>query len=136
MRKLVLGLVIAATLVGGPAMAASPSGSKESKTNTLTCNGTTGPAEGGVNVYAGGNGAYAGSNGLEVCSDDDSAIDGRLILSPDGYGAADGDDSNPDQAQGWARLDGSGLNCGGESDPKTDKDNDVTHGEAGAACGA
>lgn len=135
MRKILLGLLIAAMVAGTPAMADSPSGSSESKTNKVTCNGTSGPAEGGANVYAGGNGVYVGSKGIEVCSDDDDSIDGRIILSPDGYVAADGDDSNPDQAKSWARLDENGLTCGAESDPKTDKDNDATYGPGPNACG-
>ncbi len=126
-KKLVAALVVGLLSLTGPAaLAKGPAGSKESKANEVTCNHDNGPSGSGGNVYQGGNGVYLGTNGAEICSDDNSGIDGRVILSSDGYGAADGDASNPSQGQGWGRVDNGGPTTGGESDPKTNKDNDVT----------
>jgi hypothetical protein len=58
----------------------------------------------------------AGANGAEACADDASAlpIDGRLFATTDqgGYAAIDGDNSNPEPANGYARIDQSGPHCG------------------------
>lgn len=129
MRKLVQVMIVAAAvLIGGAgaAQAKGPSGSTESKDNKVTCNRNTGQSNGGANVYQAGNGVFVSSAGVEICSDDDSAADGRVIVSASGYASADGDSSNPSQAQGWARLDSAGPTCGSETDPKSDKENDST----------
>ncbi len=127
-KKLLLAAVVGVLLsfAGPAALAKGPAGSKEDKKNEVTCNHDNGPSGSGVNVYQGGNAVYVGSNGAEVCSDDNGGIDGRIILSSDGYAAADGDASNPEDGQGWGRVDNGGPTTGGESDPKTNKDNDVT----------
>jgi hypothetical protein len=104
------------------AWADGPSGSKENKKNQVKCaEGTDTPA-GRV---------YAGPNGIESCSDDNSFPDGRIIVSFDGqYAAADGDADNADQgADGWARLDSSGVTC------STARQSDSTKGPGGP-CGA
>jgi hypothetical protein len=56
-------------------------------------------------------GAPSSSGELEVCSDDSSVVQGRVIASGSatdrsGYVAADGDQDNPEQGTGWARVDG------------------------------
>jgi hypothetical protein len=59
---------------------------------------------------------HAGASGLEACADDGSAlpIDGRAIATTDqgGYVAIDGDNSNPEPSNGYARIDQSGPHCG------------------------
>src|SRR5688572_23614000 len=106
MRKKLLATAIVGvlSLAAGPAaLAKGPAGSKESKKNEVTCNHDNGASGSGVNVFQGGSGAYVGSNGAEVCSDDNGGIDGRIIVSSEGYVAADGDDSNPEEGKGWGR---------------------------------
>lgn len=86
------------------AWAEGPSGSKEASNQVTCANGTDTPA-GKV---------YGGANGLEVCSDNNSAPDGRIIVSFDGqYAAADGDEDNGSQGNGFVRLDSGGPSCGG-----------------------
>ena len=62
---------------------------------------------------------YAGSNGAEACADDDSSlpIDGRVIATTEqgGYVAADGDNSNPEPANGYVRIDGGLVHCGDDA---------------------
>jgi hypothetical protein len=63
----------------------------------------------GINVYA-------GANGLEVCDDGGTTpIDGRVIVSKDGYASIDGDNSNPGAGNGYARVDQNGPHCGNEA---------------------
>ncbi len=98
-------VVLLAALVAFPsvASAAGPSGStddgqvkckKGAKTPVLT--------------------VYAGTNGVELCSDDNKAPDGRIIVSTSGrYVAADGDKTNPGPSSGFIRVDSKGVSCGG-----------------------
>ncbi len=66
--------------------------------------------------------AYAGSNGVEVCSDDNKAADGRIIVDfSKRYASADGDSSNPGQANGYIRVDQKGPRCG-DKDSTSAKD--------------
>ena len=135
MRKLTLtaGLALALGL-GGSALADGPGGSHEEDLvcdefgncttqwdNQVTC---------GTNNDVGGTDVYAAENGVEVCSDSaDLPIQGRIIATTDdgGYVAADGDGDNPEEAQGWARLDGSGARCG---DIATDDDTPAGNADA------
>lgn len=123
MRKLILGVLIFA-FAAQPvfAWADGPSGSKEDKKNQVKCGEGTDTPAGRV---------FAGPSGIETCSDDNSAPDGRVIMSFDGqYIAADGDADNADQgADGWARVDSSGPTC------STPKQSDATKGPGGP-CGA
>lgn len=119
MRRFVLTVGVLVLAVA-PAFAHGPSGSNEgdgSGSNNVTCgSGTSTPA--GV--------VYAGSNGAEVCNDGGGAVplQGRIIATSDqgGYIAADGDKDNAAQAQGWIRVDGSGVRCGDDAGPR-----DATH---------
>ena len=126
--KLLIAIAfVALAVLGTPALADGPSGSKENGKNEVTCNKTSGPSGTGGNVYASGNSLYLGSGGAEVCSDDNSGADGRVIVSSSGYAAIDGDSSNPaGNPQGWARLDSGGPTTGSEKDAKTRADNDAT----------
>ena len=75
--------------------------------NQVTC---------GSGTDVNGNVIYAGSNGVEACNDSAAqGPQGRVIVSGDGYVAVDGDGSNPEQAQGYARFDSSGAHCGDEN---------------------
>lgn len=80
--------------------------------NQVDCNEATSEDVGGVQVYA-------GDNGVEACSDGGAAglPEGRVIATSDqgGYVAGDGDATNSAPANGYARLDGSGLHCGDET---------------------
>jgi hypothetical protein len=61
---------------------------------------------------------YGDESGAEVCSDaSETGPEGRIIVSGDqgGYVAADGDNTNPEPVNGYARLDSDGLHCGDDS---------------------
>jgi hypothetical protein len=62
---------------------------------------------------------YAGTNGAEACADDGSSlpIDGRAVVTTEqgGYAAVDGDNSNPEPANGYVRVDGNLVHCGSEA---------------------
>lgn len=117
-RIIVLVLVTAVLGVPAAALADGPSGSKENGNQVQCAEGTdTGTGK-----------AYAGPNGVEVCSDDNSAPDGRVIVSfEEQYASIDGEADNGD-AEGFVRLDSSGPTCGGE------KNQDSSSGP-GEACG-
>jgi hypothetical protein len=69
------------------------------------------------------NGDPSSGGELEACTDDGSALQGRVIASGStdgGFVAADGDqDNSQEQAQGWARVDvgpsGPSVSCGSTS---------------------
>lgn len=81
--------------------------------NQVDCNEQTSQDAGGLAFV------YAGGNGAEVCADDasEAPADGRLIVTSDdgGYVGADGDNTNSEPANGYARLDQSGPHCGDET---------------------
>lgn len=107
-------LVVALMAIQGVALADGPSGSTENpKTHQVKCGQGTETPAGKV---------YAGTNGVEVCSDNDSAPDGRVIISFAGqFIAVDGDPTNSSfNGTGFVRLDGSGPSCGGDSKKKWD----------------
>jgi hypothetical protein len=113
---LVVAFVLLFAAVPSVAHADGPSGSKESN-NAVKCGDGTDTPVGRL---------YGGANGVELCSDDNASPDGRIIVSFDGqYAAADGDKDNPQQAQGWARLDSSGPTC------STPQKQDSTQGPGG-----
>lgn len=115
-KKLIAAVLISfVAMSGASALAKSPSGSSEhKKTKQVKCKGTALPA-GGLTVYA-------GANGVEVCSGDNSAPDGRVIVNiTDRYISVDGDPTNPGAGSGWARLDQSGLTCGDAKHTDSDK---------------
>ena len=64
---------------------------------------------------------YAAADGAEVCSEDDAdgvPLEGRVGAMQDcscAYG--DGGNDNPAPANGWARIDASGVNCGSANQP-------------------
>lgn len=86
--------------------------------NQVDCNESTSQDVGGV-FYL-----FVGESGVESCADDGSSlpVDGRAILSGDGYAAIDGDADNPGQSTGYARLDDSGLHCGDETNQDSTAD--------------
>ncbi|HUQ39985.1 MAG TPA: hypothetical protein VM030_07495 [Acidimicrobiales bacterium] len=135
MRRFTLVLAVVAVLAGTPALAKGPSGSTESKDNQVKCNHDVGPSNGGVNVYGSGAGVFLGPTGAEVCSDNDDNVDGRAIVSSEGYVSIDGDRTNSQkEGTSWARIDTGGPSCGDTTDnPKTEKDNDATL-DQGSAC--
>lgn len=140
MRKL---LLLTLTVVAGMALLAGPSmahvaGTGETETTTTDANGnqtTTyenkvecgqgigGDPTNGVAVVNAEGDPSGGS--LVVCSDDDTLIDGRVIASggtSGGYIAGDGDNSNPAEAQGFARVNLNGspsVQCDDDTDPQT-----------------
>ena len=117
----------------GPALAHGPSGSHDEDPvttctdpsdpstcttqdqwdNNVTCGQAVATPAGTVVVYGLPNGAPSSSGSLEVCSDDGSVVQGRVIASGDaashsGYVALDGDkDNQPAPAQGFVRIGGS-----------------------------
>lgn len=105
MRRLALMPVVVLALTVTAASANGPSGSSESN-NQVSCGAGTATAVAVV---------YAGTNGVEVCNDGTTLpLQGRVIATTDqgGYVAADGDAGNPAQAQGWIRIDATGVRCG------------------------
>ena len=130
---LALGALAASLSFGPAALADGPSGSTEDGANNVTCGAGTETPTGAT--------VYAGTNGVEVCNDDQSSavINGRAIVSADGYATADGANDNTGTAYGYARVDGNGVTCGSE-DPsaaasgaeadnaETSADNDATAG--------
>ena len=133
-KPLVLLAAAAVFGIAGPALADGPSGSHEEDT---VCDPVTGVCSEvwdnqvscGAGTDVGGATVYAGPNGVEVCNDDaDLPIQGRAIATSDdgGYIAADGDADNATEAQGWVRVDQSGVRCG---DPAGSLD--ATHPGAG-----
>jgi hypothetical protein len=70
-----------------------------------------------------------GANGFELCSDDNTNPDGRIIVAFDKqYMSVDGDKSNGD-SDGFVRLDSTGPTCG------DDKHTDSSAGP-GSSCTA
>ena len=117
--KLFVAMLIAFVAAPGIASADGPSGSKE-RANQVKCGEGTDTPAGKL---------YAGSNGIEVCSDDNAAPDGRIIVDFSAqYAAADGDKDNGEQANGFVRLDSGGPTCG------TDRKSDASKGP-GDPCG-
>lgn len=88
--------------------------------NQTDCNEESSTDAGGV-AYV-----YADDSGAEVCADDTSAapIDGRAVVTTDdgGYVTADGDGSNPEPINGYARVDGEGVHCGDETNQDSGAD--------------
>ena len=87
--------------------------------NQVNCNESSSTDAGGVGYV------YAGTDGAEVCADDTSAapVDGSATIdADDGYVAIDGDNSNPAPANGYARLDDSGVHCGDENNQDASAD--------------
>jgi hypothetical protein len=144
-KRTIIAAVAGLMMLGGPALADGVSGSTEHhqdcKTNpdgTQTCTtvydnnvkcgtGTKTPGAtpaGTVTVSGLPSGGTPGSSGgLEVCTDDSSVLQGRIIASgsatdQSGYVAVDGDKDNKGdpKSQGWARIDGSksgvAVRCG------------------------
>ncbi|HEX9713894.1 MAG TPA: hypothetical protein VGB52_15235 [Actinomycetota bacterium] len=159
MRKAIVALcALGAAFLTAPAIADGPSGSQEERQACIddasgaevprqsdgACpDGSTDTTVWENNVTCGdGQDAgvgriYAGANGVEVCNDGSGALPlhGRIIVTSDdgGYVAADGDRDNAPEAQGWARVDGSGLRCGAD-----DGSLDATHpgdGDTADNCG-
>ena len=101
------GVSTAATC-GSTGSPTNEAGSCETGQNNLKCGDNT--DAGGIDVFV-----AEGGNHVEVCSDDDSPlpVEGRV-----GGGEncqcvyADGGNSNDPPANGWARIDQSGVNCG------------------------
>lgn len=134
------GLTALALAAAGPALAHGPSGSHEEDPVQRCIDDATGQevprnADGtcpdgstdttfivydnqvacGSGTDVAGVSVYAGPNGVEACNDDaDLPAQGRIIATTDdgGYVAADGDADNPTEAQGWIRVDQSGVRCG------------------------
>lgn len=130
---LVLTVLVLTLAPAGAALAKKgPSGSTEGKDGVVKCQHATGAHNGGVSAStnaapAGKVAVYVGPSGVEVCSDDNDSVDGRAIVSSEGYAAIDGDSSNAaGQPQGWARLDSGGPTCSKPADPSTAEDNDAT----------
>jgi hypothetical protein len=87
--------------------------------NQVDCNEASSTDAGGVGYV------YVGTDGAEVCADDTSAapIDGSATVdAEEGYVAADGDNSNPAPANGYARIDSSGVHCGDENNQDASAD--------------
>lgn len=88
--------------------------------NQVDCNEQSSQNAGGL-FYL-----YAGQNGVEACADGSSQLpaDGRVFATTDqgGYVAGDGDADNAAPANGYARLDGSGIHCGDESNQDSTAD--------------
>lgn len=120
MRKtrLVLFALVAtvALAIGGSASATGPSGSEDDGDNETTCaEGTSVDNPEGGSLLT----VYVDEGSIETCSDDGVPLDGRIIATMDdgGYVAADGDASNPEQLQGWVRVDSDGsVSCGPDGD--------------------
>lgn len=79
--------------------------------NQVNCNEQTSQDVGGITFV------FVGSSGVETCADDASQIplDGRIIVSSDGYVAADGDNTKAAPGNGYVRVDSTGLHCGHEN---------------------
>lgn len=98
--------------------------------NQVNCNETSSTDVGGL-AYV-----YGGTNGAEVCADQGSSfpVDGRVIVdAEDGYAAIDGDNSNPEPANGYARVDDGGVRCG--SAQNQDSTSNDQSGNTSADCG-
>lgn len=119
MRKLLIAAAAAGLLaVAAPALA-EVGGTSETGNQVNCGNNSKGTDVGPTGITIGGVSQAPPSGGtsgaLVVCNDGGSAglpqvIQGRIILSGDagtqkGYVAADGDATNPPEAQGWARVD-------------------------------
>jgi hypothetical protein len=80
---------------------------------------------------------YAGANGVEACADDGSSlpIDGRAFVTTDqgGYAAIDGDNTNAEPANGYARVDQTGVHCGNPGNQ--DSTAEDQSGNTAADCG-
>jgi hypothetical protein len=101
-RSIIVAGVMLVSALSGTALASGPSGSNEDGNDVKTCGSAT-PI-----VLAS---YYAGTNGVETCNDGSGAfpLQGRIIVATAGYVAADGDKDNPAEAQGWTRVDGTGV---------------------------
>lgn len=91
--------------------ATGPSGSTETD-NQVDCNESTSEDVAGAQVHA-------SEAGVEVCNEGASPVpvEGRAIVTPEqgGYAAIDGDDTNPEPSNGYARVDADGVHCGDET---------------------
>lgn len=120
--KLLAVLILALAVQPAAAWADGPSGSKEDKkTKQVKCGEGSDTPAGRV---------YAADDGIEVCSDDNASPDGRIMASRDGqFISVDGDPSNGEDANGFVRVDSSGVTCG-----------DASHTDSsagpGGACGS
>jgi hypothetical protein len=118
-KKLLIAFGALALSIGGAgtALANGPSGSSETN-NQVTCSG-------GQDVN--GTKVYAGPNGAETCSDQAGApVQGRIVVSSDGYASIDGDGSNDPSAQGFVRVDQNGPTCGGTTQTDSTAGSGVT----------
>jgi hypothetical protein len=88
--------------------------------NQVDCNEDASQDVGGVTYL------YVAENGVEGCADDGSQlpIDGRAAVTTDdgGYATADGDNSNPEPINGYARVDQNGVHCGDEENQDSGAD--------------
>ena len=101
MRKIILGLAVTAALAI-PASGALASSETE---NQVSC----GSGVASVGVVS----VEQENNGVTGCTNGALPIQGRVMVSGDGWAAIDGDaDNNPAQLKGWARVDSSGVTCG------------------------
>jgi hypothetical protein len=101
--KIIAALLFVSLATPGIAEAKGPSGSSEKK-NQVKCKAGAIPQAGPVVIFA-------GPKGVELCSSDNTAPDGRIIVSTSGYAAVDGDSSNPEQGTGFLRVDDGGPTC-------------------------
>ena len=163
MRRMLVVLLGVLAMMGlaGPALADGPSGSHEEDPvttctdpndpstcttqdqwdNDVTCGDGEAVATpvGTAVVYGLPSGAPSSAGALEVCSDDGSVVQGRVIASGDattqsGYIAVDGDkDNQPTQAQGFARVGGSAagltVQCGDDAGAKDSTHPGATDGQ-------
>ncbi|MGQ0431098.1 MAG: hypothetical protein ACT452_01675 [Microthrixaceae bacterium] len=158
MRKILVAAMTAGLLaVAAPAFA-GPGGTSEGTTqngkgtNEVDC--TDGNATGqqanvpGSGIWVKADGTPGGTSGaLVLCNDGTTAngaptpIQGRIIASGGasqggGYIAADGDNSNETQAEGWTRVNigaSPSVRCGGPADANTSNDSTTNSGSQ-AAC--
>lgn len=150
MRKILVAAMTAGLLALAAPAFADVGGTSEGTNNQVDCgNGSEGTDVGNTGLTIGGVKLAPQTPGtagaLVVCNDGFQVpIQGRVILSGDagtksGYVAADGDVSNADQAEGWARVDLSPgapvIRCGGPTDPGSGTNAENPSGGSLAYCG-
>lgn len=139
MKALIATLAGAALLVGAGPAVADPGGTSE-RNNQVSCGspdfGIPSPLGGYVLTFTGPRGSSGTDNSLVLCSDDNLAPDGRVIVGNGGEGGGqvclDGDESNDPgvgiATVGWACArggwgeDADGIRCQWHDDPSTDVD--------------
>lgn len=112
-RLMIFALVSAFALaLGGSAFAGTGPGGSTETGNQVECG--SGDEAAGLDVYA-------DSNGVETCNDDgDFPVQGRIIVSDEGYVAADGDADNEAPFDGFLRVGVTGTGCGNGGQDSTD----------------